>query len=465
MNINTSINIYYEGLNPSDTLDPLTQIYMSVDRFIKDDNDTIMDCHTVLGSVLNIFNANIAQIDGQWYIYKSNEIVENTIVKFRQYSKTNNGYLGLNTKNLAFKLGSHINNFYPHHANGNQQIEIKGSISAARINYKYGFLQSLNTNPNLNYNNFIYPDWTIINSDEIVFSPLKNSGLLLYPDHSVPNPGAIIESNGFNLTAGEIIKFRANVNRTTTGSTLLNVTARFRVTLLDPITSISYFLKNDGTWQQTTPVNITAPVLYNLSLTVQSFALPASGVVKITIFMPIGSTLSTNYLYEVTKADIEKANATQAETGAIGEFHTVQRQNRPSSISTETTTVYNGDSASLVYEGAIWKLTNTIPTSVWFRRGKTESKPILRIAAEDILRMSQKPQKIFIGDVYGFLPYLSVVSIDNLEGKFMPIEWSFDSKSNITSVKLLEAFNAELTDIDYKYTLDYGNTVKPTITS
>jgi len=162
---------------------------------------------------------------------------------------------------------------------------------------------------------------------------------------------------------------------------------------------------------------------------------------------------------------LDIVNTTNSLNGASGEFHTVQRENRPSSISTETTEIYNGDSFSLIYEGAIYKQNQTDITTSWFRRQRTETKPILQIAGEDILRMSQKPAKVFSGDVYGFLPYLSIISINNIVGKFMPIEWSFDAKSNITSVKLLEAFNDELNDIDYKYTLDYGNTVKPTITS
>jgi hypothetical protein len=119
----------------------------------------------------------------------------------------------------------------------------------------------------------------------------------------------------------------------------------------------------------------------------------------------------------------------------------------------------------LIYEGAIYEDDDTVPTSTWFRKGKTENKPILQIAVEDILRAQQKPQKVFSGDIYGFMPYLSIVNIDNLEGKFMPIEWSFNALTNVTSVKLLEIFANELTDIDYTYALDYGNTTKVTITS
>ena len=87
----------------------------------------------------------------------------------------------------------------------------------------------------------------------------------------------------------------------------------------------------------------------------------------------------------------------------------------------------------------------------------------MQISAEEELRISQKPTKIFTGDAYGFIDYLSLININNVGTKFMPIEWSYNTKSNISRLKSLELFADEISDIDYKYTLDYGETVKPTI--
>ena len=461
MNINTSVNIYYEGLTPSETLDPLHEVYVSVDRFVKNDNDTIMDCNDVLKSILNLFNAVICQIDGQWYIFRPNELFENTIVKFRQYSETNNTYIKLNTKNLEFNLGSQINNYYPHHSGGNQQIEIKGSVSAARINYKYGFQKSLNTNPNLNHTGKTYPGWTVINEPYIIIDPTKTQGVIsaLVPSSGLSTPiYPIMYSDDVNLNIGDTIKVVLRGRLTNPGP---QAEAKFRLTLIETSGATSY-LKLDGTWTSTETF-IKLGLNPNFDINIQSQALPATGAVSLTIYQALQTTSGSSN-YELTYADVQNS-ATASSAGAVGEFHTVQRQNRPSSISTDTKTIYNGDSASLIYEGAIWKQTNTIPTSVWFRKDKTESKPILQIAAEDVLRSQQKPQKLFTGDIYGFMPYLSIINIDNLEGKFFPIEWSFNAMTNTTSVKLLQFFGDELTDIDYKYTLDYGNTTKVTITS
>ena len=59
---------------------------------------------------------------------------------------------------------------------------------------------------------------------------------------------------------------------------------------------------------------------------------------------------------------------------------------------------------------------------------------------------------------------MSVITINNIQGKFMPIEWDYDTAKNVCTIRYLELYAEELYDIDYVFTFDYGNgTVKPTI--
>lgn len=461
--INTSVNIYYEGLSPTDLLDPLNEVYLSVDRFKKDDKDTIMDCQEVLTSVLNLFNANICQVNGEWYIYKANELLRNPLVKFRHYLKNSNAFEKIVTKNFALTLGSQINNRYPHHAGGNQQIEIKGSVSSARINYKYGFAKSLITNPNFNHVGTNYGDWNIISENLLVLDPLKTQGIMTRTKlggFNEPTLFPIAESNVVNLNINDTIaiNLRANIFNSPFGGT-----AVFQVTNTDINGAVDY-LQQDGTWTATN-TKFRFGLDPSLNVTLKTSALRHTGSIRLIVyesFQPGASVLGG--IYEITFADIQNTTTT-ASNGATGESHTVQRQNRPSSIAADSVEIFNGDSASLIYEGAIYKNDIISPTSKWFRRGFAESKPILQIAGEDNLRISQSPAKLFSGDAYGFVPYLSVITIDSLSGVFMPIEWTYNTKSNIVNLKLLEGFTGELNDIKYNLTLDYGNTVKPTITS
>jgi hypothetical protein len=457
MDLNTSVNIYYEGLNPLVTLDPLTEIYLSVSRFVKTDKETIMNCQEVLISILTLFKASITQLNGEWYIYRSNELSVNPIVQFRKYSKKNNLFIGVNSRDLRKNLGSQINGKYPHHANSNQQIEIKGSVSAFRVNYKYGFEKGLflnsdlrytgNTKQNINYLNFIEGDLT-----KVFVDSEANSGLRFLIFQSNNDNAVVLTSNNIPLLINETIKFEFALSVIGASAGIL----RFKIRLAN------FLMNKEGDWVNIDNDNTMLTTRGESFGSIQSNPLPVSGNLFFEIFSPRNFAQGLSNM-TVTKLDI--INTTNLNNGAQGEFHTVQRQNRVSSIAKETEEIFNGDSPSIVYEGAIFKADKITPTSKWFRKSKVESKPILQILGEDVLRMSQKPAKVFSGDVYGYIPYLSVVTIDSLEGSFMAIEHSFDSKANITKCKFLQIMHDELTDLNYKLTFDYGNVNKVTIVS
>jgi hypothetical protein len=457
MDLNTSVNIYYEGLSPSTILDPLTEIYLSVSRFVKTDKETIMNCQEVLISILTLFKASITQLNGEWYIYRSNELSVNPIVQFRKYSKKNNLFIGVNSRDLRKNLGSHINGKYPHHANSNQQIEIKGSVSAFRVNYKYGFEKGLflnsdlrytgNTKQNINYLNFIEGDLT-----KVVVDSSVNNGLrfLLFPSNN--DNLVVLTSENIPFLINENLKFQYSF--TISGDTQGYLRFKVRIGNL--------FLNFNGEWVTVDNQDTMLTTSSNFGF-IQSQPLPVSGNLFFEVYSPRNYFFTGPSTMIISSLDI--INTTNTNNGAQGEFHTVQRQNRPSSIAKETEEIFNGDSPSIIYEGAIFKADKITPTSKWFRKSKVESKPILQILGEDVLRMSQKPAKVFSGDVYGYIPYLSVVNIDSLEGSFMAIEHSFDSKANITKCKFLQIMHDELTDLNYKLTFDYGNVNKVTIVS
>jgi hypothetical protein len=82
----------------------------------------------------------------------------------------------------------------------------------------------------------------------------------------------------------------------------------------------------------------------------------------------------------------------------------------------------------------------------------------------DDLRIQANAIKVFSGSIYGEIPYMSVITINNIVGYFMPIEYDYDYKTNISQVKLLQFYNDDIADIQYEVSPDYGNnTIKPTI--
>lgn len=462
-NINTAINVFYEGYADLPNRNIFDAIELNADRFVKKDSETIMSCGEVLRSILDIFNAVITQENGEWYIYRPNEIYASDFVDFKRYDISNN-YIQTVKHNLHKKLGSQIDNFYPHHCNANQQIQIQGSISAFRINYKYGFISSSILNPNLQHDSLLnYPQWTkhpMVYSS-LINDPASNSGIKILTKSVLGNTEKIMTSSNLFLLKGSTFEFKTNLTvfgyRTLFG---------FKVRLGN------YYLKNDGSWETT-----DGTVTYMMGSSSQDASnfpeiksvfsvlaqpTPIDGSVYIEVYVPLTFPVWVGLVAIINSVNV--LVNTQDTTNKEGEFHTVERANVSSNVK-ENKEVFNGDSIDEFFNGAIFKTGAAELTEVWSRRNYVESKPLLRIVAEESLRIAQKPLQIFSGGIYGYIPFLSSISINNLKGKFMPIEWRYDTVTNIGTCKLLELYSAEIPDINYKFTFDYGAVTKPTITS
>ena len=420
-NILTSVKIYYDGLDQ--TLNTFDNVYFNANRFIKDDKDTIMNCEEVLKSVLEPFGAVITSHKGEWLIYKPNSLVDFSSQIFFAYDADGVALSPIiKTIDFAFSLGSQIDDYYPHHANGNQQKTIKSSIGAYRINYKYGLVKGL--------------------------IPIDNFTL----------SGS---SGGFLST-----------------TKLISAETRLRL----EVNTTSEFLNNEGFSSDVVLkiTNGTDTYYYNGSDWVVSFAkmalqingnfvaevarTPILGDISISI--PEVNTYQ-NYLNETGEVyvdfsiDIVPAGTDQEKEG---ENHTFQRTLKPSSKIKDVKEVFNGDDESDIYVGTIYKADQITTTDKWTRQGAQETKPILQIMGEERMKMYSKPLQVYKGDVYGYFNYLSLVTINGLTGKFMPTTYSYNALSNITSLELMEVLNTDiLSDVDYQLTLDYGNVVEPTI--
>jgi len=461
LKINTSVNILYDGLEPSNNLDILAKTYINVDRFVKTDNETIMSCYEVLKSILDVFCAVITQIDGEWYIYKPNELYKSAYPLFRIYD-IDNTFLGTKVINVNKTLGSQIDNFYPHHSGANQKIEIKGGVSAFRIGYKYGFVKGLIEN-----NTFVhilndYSPWIYQNpAVGTVLNDGSGTGIKIKAKTSSATKVKILLSENIPLNTGDSFNFTTNLTAISD-----KITFYFKVKIG------GYYLNKLGEWvayDNFISFNLGSRASLELNNTVtETFnfnckELPVSGDLTIEVWS-VHRTFSP-YASEIPYGVVNKLDIINTFDGnnKVGEFHTVQRAVKISSIIKDNKEVFNGDNAGIVYYGALFKEDKTTLTQNWHRSLFLGNYPLLRIAAEEELRISQKPLKVFTGDIYGNIDYLNVVNINNVGEKFMAIEWSFDTKSNTNRVKYLELFAKEISDINYNFTYDYGETVKPTI--
>jgi hypothetical protein len=464
LDINTSVYVEYVDYTGTNIF---KDIYVNSDRFIKDKNDIIiMDCNEVLTSMLNLFSAVITQQDGQWWIYRPNDLELNGYTEF--INQTTDAVF---TKNLNAVLGSQINGFYPHHASANQQIEVKGAISAYRLNYQYGFLGGIVANPTFIHSpEMVFNAWTTNPSLPTDFAFIinnPNDGLEISVKPANPDfPLNILTSDPITVFQDDVLNLIIKTSTIKNGGIYDTGQARlfFKIS-----TSDGYYLNQSNQWTTTNSnFTFTVDALKNSErfYTNEIILPPIIGDSEITIIIicPIvGSFDFEDINYTIKYSEIQILDNQINNKKIIGEFHTVTRLLPPSSITKENQKVFNGD-GDRVLIGSIYKDDLVTLTTFWSRKNKFENLPLLGISAMDDLRIQSNPIKVFTGDVYGYIPYLSVVTIDNVFGLFMPIEWDYDYKNNITKVKLLQFYNTDIADIQYTITPDYGNnTVKPTI--
>jgi hypothetical protein len=461
-NINTNIDIYYTGLSTS--LDVLDNVNYNVDRFIKDDEETIMSCEEVLRDILEPYNAQIVSWNGEWWIYKLNQLYADDTPTFFRYS-----YLGValspttTTEDFSFSLGSQIDSYYPHHANANQVISYKKSIGAYRISYKYGVVQSLLANILLENVSGTIADWTINDYTNLTLNA-SNYGvdILTIADGSeVKN----MTSDIISLSAGDLISYTYKykvIENDKLGGLIDPGVVNYKIILTD---GVSTYYWNITDWA-TFDVMLTNPIGNLGSISTISYdltALPIAGDVTFEIHTSTKDVSATSS----SKIHIQEISLTAQQVGneanLKGEFHTFQREDNPSNNVKDTKKVNVGDNPSDIYYGTIYKADATTPTETWFRKGVTEAKPILELMGEETMMLSQNTAREFTGDVYGIIEPLSIITINNITGFFTPLSLDYDSKRNITNIKLREVFNTTLTDLSYEVTYDYGNTVKPTI--
>ena len=464
MTINTSVDVAYLGYEGTNIL---KDTYVNSERFVRSkQDDVIQDCNSVLNSVLNLFSAVITQENGQWWIYRPNDLQINTLTTF-----INNDDDTTVQRNLSAVLGSQINNFYPHHSGANQQIEVKGAISAYRLNYEYGFLDGFIVNSDLKHDGFLnYEGWNELAyfNQRVINVPGDTSGLIMVPKYrlELPTINEVLKSDSIAVVKGTILKLTIKVKAYAYQNSFL-----FKIK-----TSDGYYYGTfregetfpEGQWS-TNPNTFVGILLGEFenaqssegTLTVTLLPILNDCTIEIIILSPFFFYPNQQGLTEISYVQITED--VTANTGRVGEFYTVTRGNPPSSITKDNQKVFNGDSTG-IFIGAIYKADNTNVTTLWTRKNKFESKALLQISAEDDLRIQSSPIKLFTGDIYGQIPYLSLVEIDNVFGLFMFINYSYDIQTNIISGKLLQLFNIDLGDIQYLFSYDYGNnTIKPTI--
>jgi len=479
--INTKIGITREFTRPYPGKDVLTQTKLNTERFYKtsggETKEDIMDCEEVLKSILEKYNAVIEQHDGEWFIYRPIELIGEYLTPETEgnypYHRYEQGrFVTLRSLTIDQKIGSQVNDFYPHHANENQRIEINGAVSAFRVKYDYGLVSGLISNNNFkrDSNNEI-PGWFISGTAFFEENSFIENG---FPTRLVWNWGVYASNSQLKLNVplsvdeNDLLKFYYSYFKTE-----LFTGVRLMIKSVSNNNEVLYAYNDYGNtvWKEEIRLYTIGSGLdtYMESSLLEGFfniQAPNDGRIYIEIWNPMQFEDGSNVTQpEFNQAILNylKINPSDKEKTKEGEWHTAYRDPANSSNVEDTKEVFNGDMDSDIYVGAIKKLDNT-NTQNWRRRGVIENKEILELMVLDRIIIQNKPQKVFSGDVYGYLPGLSLLNIDNLGGNFYPLSYEYDSLNNICKFESNEIFNEDLEDeIEHEKTYDRSNVIKPTI--
>lgn len=505
LTINTAINVFHDGVEDFN-LDVLDNTKLNVQRFLKDvstDSDkAIMDCEEVLKSVLEKYNAVIEQFDGKWFIYRPSELLHAksgvNVSKERFHSYQQGYYIGFDYLNKYKYIGSHIDEDYPHHANENQRIKISGAVSAFRVKYRYGFVKSFIDNINFrrDLDTISIPNW-IENGDHLYESFIIdengyiNKGLRWNASEVVEkNTYEIKLKNPINVKEGDVLNISGIF---TSKGFISNLPVRAYVQTSQGVWELqdNGYPKYEDFYENSWIINDQIPFqientevrTFTQGIPAQQwseiptgtgtieysydFIMPADGQFFLEIFPPVkaGWALATPPEDDENFAELHslKISSVSDIENREEENWTAYRKPANSSNVEDSKEVHNGDMRSDIYVGAIKKL-NGDNTTFWRRINRNEEKPLLKIMAEDRIRLQNRPQKVFSGDVFGYVPELSIISIRNIGNNFYPLAYSYDTLNNICNFEMIELFNDELDgEITTELTYERGNVTKPTI--
>lgn len=477
----TSVNIYEVSQPQGDNFDPLGMTYIMAERYLKDDGINPMNCEEVLRSVLESWTATIIQSEGDFYIFRPNELALSSTLAFRRYIDGQMPYGGFSvTKNLAVRLGGESEGeiLAPlFHINEDQLKMIVKPFKNASMSYIYG--ENKNLEEQLDNPTFIgvgagcggdpvdpcdsvtIPGWTKTGTMYAGIWP--TGGVIFYDD--TPVDVSNYYANDSVFTAGINFRLRLIIDWLNPGS-LYGTDMNFGIEFYDGLNTY-YLQEDDQTWQ----TGLGAKDYYTVrsdnvetgQLTIESAVVPSEGQITIKIYAP--SNPANNIVYKKISAAIFQDLGL-----VIGEVHTATQRGKFSFVP-ETLQVLNGDSFLKQYLGAMYLSDQTTLTTKWVRRGLPESidaepyeaeKEFLRIAVEETQRMHALPYVRFDGSIFGYFNPLSRFAINLLVGHFMTLALTYDLQSNICRSTLIRISNEEI-PMDYTLVPDYGETTKVTV--
>lgn len=461
--------------------------YINTDRFIKDDKEkkNVFTAKQVLESILKKYGAFVCQQDSKWHIIRLIDYYNNNDIGYKEYNLEPTLIDTVSSVSRSVDLGSQIDGYYPHHANANQQKHYNAALGAYKVFYKYGEVESMFENPKIYFNDNLgdIDSWIISSTSDFNFTLLNNPvgfyeggiksqhkdvlfvSALTYDYTTDPSP----------VVAGEVLFIGLKLSHVIDIKGLDGVAFYRQYIRLSLVTdSTTYYLDENGNWGGSSSfvsvyffkelTNNVVQTNVDSVFDMQTLEVPEDGNIKIEFLKPFygNSTLNTGS-YTVVKSAVVGAIG----VGVEGESHTAKRiDGNATAIIDTSDDIYSGDNPD--YIGGVNDINNEA-TLFWYKKingviDETKQYPVLNWLVRDRLTISSGNSTIFTGTIYGYVPYTGKFSINNIEGVFMMIKYTYDLLNNTTDCEFERVFTDDVSDsIEYDYALEGENVVRPAI--
>lgn len=480
----TSNDIFESRINRSDiNNESFNSIKANPYLFVENDL-TALKCDVVLEYLLEVFGCYIYYSAGKYFVerlnYKVNEVITRRYYNIN-FDGTYSGVVSISNDNIR-KQVSKTSGLRLVNNDGNityttpfNKIQVDSDVVTVENIIANAFFRNWNSNTNIPYN------WVKSGTLDIekVNYPLSGDAILVntkMPDASL------------SYTTNKLMSQKVNFNGLSLGANKLSIrfasfgNARF---LIKASTAAkSYYLECTqsvvdnkltftGAWKENqTFCKIERGVgsrseEYDPDSTgvwyvseINDMNLPASIVALEFSLLPSYDTYKYKLGYCVR--EFTPRITTSESTDIQGQRYSLQSNKLNQETYNELKPVF-GEFGNLTLVNQI--TINGLVTSNWYRDGKSEAEPLLKLACKSILNQYRTPFKQFSGSLYGDFNFGSVYQISGLSGIHMPFKASMSLKRDTTEVEFFELLlNADDVNDKYQKVTNYKNSSYRTMT-
>lgn len=470
---------FYDDLNVQFTVNNpnYNQFFTLSQRVINENvfrnkNGRFLSCEVVLNDILSKYNLSIVQqnINGQlvWLIARSPFMlfggarkgivynltsIDTTATPYTLVGLTPYGFF--NKPTTTIYSDGQTSDDLPIHCNSNQQFTFEPALQNFRFTQDWLGL--------VNQNRPAPEFWTVTDRGEFVDNGIRvdiTGGFIQIAAEQIAGTFygqeedaiPIIEFDIVTRNNGTIItnpsNRSVNLQRILAFSTegepdiWLNINDGNRVLSwgdsIDNVYGEPIYVANGTEWRQT--IRFECPPLNNR-------------VIRIFLMESTRTFPANNEDWEIV---YERINVFfQNDSYGNGVFHDAKRLQFRSTFLKEPVKVINSnDTSGLFLNNLLGSL--GAPMNQFFATNTPIFEDLLELTAKERLRLLQKPQRIFRGDVYGFVPYFTLLNYSGFEGLFLIREYIFNTAENIVTIEAQQIHNDEIS-IDYEKTFIFEN--------